>query len=372
VTRFRIGSPVCWLGSLFQEAKLIPKTEISGEHLIVRADAGTEIGTGHVMRCLALAQAWQEAGGYVTFLLANEVGLLEERLESEGMEVAHLSVQPGDPNDARQTRDLARETGSTWVVVDGYHFSAEFQKVLKCSGLRLLCIDDNGHAGHYFADIVLNQNIHAHEDFYGIRQPYTRLLLGSRYVLLRQEFLRRRGLKRKIPEIARRLLITLGGGDPDNVTLKVVQAIKQVKVDGLEVSVVVGGSNPHHGKLKSAVQDPGIAIRLKSNVKNMPDLMAGTDLAVSSGGTTVWELAFMGVPSIIGMIAPNQEFLVGGLKKTGMFLHAGWFSQMSVDVLAGVIESFIRNREMRKHMSCLGQQIIDSNGCNRVLDAMKN
>ncbi len=132
--------------------------------LLVRADANPVIGTGHIMRCLALAQAWQDQGGSVTFACAE--GLpesLHQRLSSESMSVRLLQVNPGSEADARAVIELARQVQTSVVVVDGYHFGADYQRWLKDAGLRLLFIDDNGHAEHYYADWVLNQNIHASE-----------------------------------------------------------------------------------------------------------------------------------------------------------------------------------------------------------------
>ncbi|NYT10684.1 MAG: UDP-2,4-diacetamido-2,4,6-trideoxy-beta-L-altropyranose hydrolase, partial [Methanosarcinales archaeon] len=234
--------------------------------LVIRADASTRIGTGHVMRCLALAQAWQDSGRRAVFAMGMGSPVLVDRLTFEGMEVFHLSAEPGSTEDAEQTADLAQSMGSDWVVVDGYHFGSDYQRIIKESGLRLLFIDDNGHVCHYYADIVLNQNLHANEDLYRNREPYTKLLLGTQYVLLRREFWPWRSWKRDIPEVARKLLVTLGGSDPDNVTLKVIQVLQQI--EQLETVVVIGGSNLHYEELSSALESNG-STDLKKDVKNM-------------------------------------------------------------------------------------------------------
>src|SRR5208337_4043288 len=216
-------------------------------NLVVRADATVRSGTGHVMRCLALAQAWHDAGGQVSFAMAEATPPIEERLRNESFEVTRLAVQVGSAVDAERTSQLAFQHGATWVVVDGYEFSAEYQANLKRRGLKVLFIDDNGHARHYSADLVLNQNAHAAEGFYPSRDSSTRLLLGPRFVMLRREFTSWRGWNREIPPVARRVLVTMGGSDPDNVTQKVVEAILSqgdFEVD-FEVTVVAGGSNPH-------------------------------------------------------------------------------------------------------------------------------
>src|SRR5262245_47860447 len=102
--------------------------------LLLRADAGCRMGTGHVMRCLALAQAWQDAGGRAVFALAGESLPLENRLESEGCPVERLTAEAGSESDARQTTSIARRLGAEWVVVDGYQFGSTFQRVLKDEG----------------------------------------------------------------------------------------------------------------------------------------------------------------------------------------------------------------------------------------------
>jgi spore coat polysaccharide biosynthesis predicted glycosyltransferase SpsG len=128
--------------------------------LVIRVDASTQMGTGHLMRCLALGQAWRDSGGHAIFAMAMEAPKLEMRLQAEGMEVIHLSARPGSDDDAIQTAHLARRRDASWIVADGYHFGANYQRTIKEAGLRLLFIDDDGQAEHS-ADIVLNQNLHA-------------------------------------------------------------------------------------------------------------------------------------------------------------------------------------------------------------------
>ncbi|PYJ64808.1 MAG: UDP-2,4-diacetamido-2,4,6-trideoxy-beta-L-altropyranose hydrolase, partial [Verrucomicrobia bacterium] len=114
---------------------------------------------------MALGQTWQDAGGHAVFVMCTDAPAIEDRFKSERMEIVHLSALLGSADDAMQTADLSRRMGASWVVVDGYHFGADYQRFVKDAGLCLLFIDDNGHADRYYADIVLNQNLHAHESF---------------------------------------------------------------------------------------------------------------------------------------------------------------------------------------------------------------
>jgi UDP-2,4-diacetamido-2,4,6-trideoxy-beta-L-altropyranose hydrolase len=335
--------------------------------LLIRTDASVQIGTGHLMRCLALSQAWQDAGGKVVFLMATKAPALEARLQSEGMKIVHLSVQPGSIDDAIQTSCYAHQVEADWIVVDGYHFGTNYQRIIKNQKCRLLLIDDLGNFEYYYADLILNQNIYAHEELYGNREPYTQLLLGTRYALLRREFLKWRGWRREIPEVARKVLVTMGGSDPDNVTLKVVQALQRVDVDGLEAIVVVGGSNPHYEELQSAVQDLRFPIRLESNVTNMPELMAWADVAISGGGSTSWELAFMGVPALVTILASNQYPIAESLNAIGCAVNLGWYEDVSPTETAQALTQLLRAPGTRAEMSKHGRQLVDGDGVDRAL-----
>ncbi len=160
------------------------------EKLIFRADALTGTGSGHVMRCLALGQAWEDAGGSVVFVTACQNDGLLQRLKQAGFDVYQLIKPYPDPGDWEYTKDILAAYPNVWLVLDGYHFDETYQKQIKETRHRLLVIDDMAHLKHYYADIILNQNLHAKGLPYS-REPYTRLLLGTKYVLLQREFLQR-------------------------------------------------------------------------------------------------------------------------------------------------------------------------------------
>jgi UDP-2,4-diacetamido-2,4,6-trideoxy-beta-L-altropyranose hydrolase len=339
------------------------------KRLIIRADGNTRIGTGHVMRCLALAQAWQERGGSVSFALAQHTPALLERLTAEECLVYTLHCEPGSSSDAAQTLALAQQIGATWIVIDGYHFSAAYQQAIKAAGVSLLVIDDYGHAEHYYADLVLNQNVSASESLYTSREPYTRLLLGTRYTLLRREFWAYRGWKREVPDVARKILVTMGGGDPDNVTLKVIHALNQVAQEPFEAVVVVGGSNPHIEALQEAVDDKP-HINLAQDVANMTEHMTWADLAIAAGGSTCWELALFGLPMLLIPIADNQLPIANKLGELGIALVVGWYADVSSDTLALAINRLIQEQETRLRMSHAGQALVDGEGGERVVEEM--
>jgi len=337
--------------------------------LLVRADAGAQIGTGHVMRCLALAQAWQDAGGPVMFAMAAEVPALSQRLAAEGMGVTHIEAIAGNVADAQHTLDRAQALGAVWVVVDGYHFDGDYQRRLQAAGLKVLCVDDNGGAEHYFADVILNQNLHADAAWYTACEPSTQLLLGPRYALLRREFMPWREWRREVPETARKVLVTLGGSDPENVTLQVVQGLQLLPARDFEAVVVVGAGNPHYSALGRAAQAARFPIRLERNAAHMPDLMTWAEVAVSAAGSTCWELARMGVPTVALVCADNQRRLAEGLEAAGVVLNLGWHAHVTPAHIAEAL-SELSGSASRAAMASKGQAVVDGLGPLRVVRHM--
>lgn len=338
---------------------------------VFRADASPAIGAGHVMRCLALAEAWMDCGGKAVFLCESISQGIEKRLLSETVSVNRITHTSGSISDAEHTARIASEMGAAWVITDGYQFDGQYQEKIKNAGLHLLFLDDNGHATRYSADIVLNQNSYADMSLYSEFEPHTSFLLGSRYALIRKEFLFQAPSERKTHKTAHNILITLGGSDPDNTTGMVLTAIQLLKTEGLKVIVVVGSLNPHLPHLRALVKNcPNIT--LLSDVEDMPALMAWADLAISAGGSTCWELAFMGLPTCIITIADNQRKVAKNLQDIGFAENLGWYSALTPQLIAGKLSGLISDWKKRAAMSMKGRALVDGNGARCVIHAMSD
>ena len=332
---------------------------------LILSDATYQGGSGHLMRALALAQGLKEAGGEAVFLSYCESEALLGRIKKEGFRI-YASERPTGIETAK---DILRKESPGWAVLDGYSFASDFQKEIKDMGLRLLVVDDFAHLEHYHADIILNQNYGA-ETFKYDAEPYTRILAGTKYVLLRKEFLKYRGHKRAIPDIAKKLLITLGGADPGNHTLKVMRAVNLIERP-LRVKVVVGASNPNFDSIKTKAGRGRHKIEILKGVEDMAPLMAWADVAVSAGGTTVWELAFMGVPSLLCIIADNQENSVNALSEGGVFASLGWLKDRTEKETASALEAVIKGKPLRQKMHEKANALVDGKGVYRVISEMK-
>jgi spore coat polysaccharide biosynthesis predicted glycosyltransferase SpsG len=322
------------------------------------------------MRSLALAQAWKEAGGSPHLLLTEESSALLTRVADEGFEAEVVHVRAGSIEDVCVTSELAGRLGARWIVLDGPQFDGSYQFTLRQKGPRLLVFDDDGRVGYYSADLVVNPNLHAKAAYYSDREPWTRVLLGTPYVPLRNEFLAHKGKATNVPDVAHRILVTLGGSDIRNHTLRVLRSLDRIQGTSLELTVVVGPSNLHADSIKAYAKRARHEVKVVQNAMRMSRYMAGSDLAVSSGGITVWELAFMGVPTIVGATSSVEEKLVEGLRARGLFRVLGRFTETSEKYLRNNVQALILNKEERKQMKKLGPKVVDGHGTKRILSAM--
>lgn len=339
-------------------------------NLLFRTDASVAIGTGHVMRCVALAQAWQDAGGRAVFAMAEATPALQARLAAESCDVLSVPCAAGTADDSVCTIALAKEQNAEWIVVDGYRFTADYQRALRDAGLKVLFLDDYGHAEHYSADIVLNQNLSARAELYASREPDTQLLLGPHYCLLRREFTAWRDWKREVSSLGRRVLVTMGGSDPENVTARVVEAVALVGIQDLEAIVVMGGSSPH-SEAPGLAAKSGKKISVRRDVTNIAELMAWADVAVSSAGTTCWELCLLALPALLVHVAENQTAVAGELARRQCAIHLGGPRDFTVEQLAGQLEKLLKSAETRQDISMRCRELVDGRGAWRVASLMR-
>jgi UDP-2,4-diacetamido-2,4,6-trideoxy-beta-L-altropyranose hydrolase len=337
-------------------------------NVLIRCDASVRTGTGHSMRCLALAQAWQDAGGHAIFAMAESTKAVAQRIVAEKMELVLVSQAPGSPGDSDNVITLARQCSAQWVVVDGYIFGADYFAGLHRAGLTLLIVDDDGRADRYLADVVLNQNPQATVKVYPHCAASTRLLLGPENVLLRREFAKWKQWERTIRAPVRKVLVTMGGTDPDNVTLRVIEAL--LATSEFEAQVIVGGSNPHLAQLREAMGISTQRLRLVHNAGDISEWMAWADVAVAAAGTTAWEMAFMGLPAFLIVLAKNQEPIAKAVVDAGAALSLGSATWATNEGIKKWLRSLTASHEVLQRMSTSGRALVDGRGAERVVTAM--
>jgi len=339
--------------------------------LLVRADASVAIGMGHAMRCLSLVQAYAErSAGGATFLMSRPPIRFSSRAAETGADVRSLAAAPGSDDDVQETLAVARAVGATWIVLDGYAFDGDFQAAIVGRGPRVLALDDHGHASRISADLLLNANPGADEALYHDRHPATRLLLGARFAMLRAEFRRWQALRHAVPPRARRIVVTLGGSDPDNVSTRVLNGLATVP-GPLEVLLIVGEANPHRATLDAAAAVCPHSVEVAADVRNMPERLAWGDIAVSAAGGTSWELARVGTPQIAIVLADNQRPGGEALARDGLAVCLGWHADLDAAAIGAAVAALADDAPRRAELSRRGSALIDGNGALRVLAAMQ-
>lgn len=290
--------------------------------LLIRADAAPRMGTGHVMRCLALAQAARREGLDVHMICRLGVDWLQERLAEEGIPLHCLSDMPPA---AETPDDLLRQlqaaslpvpgtvAASIWVVLDGYHFDTACQLAVMRAGYRLMVIDDYAHLPEYYCDVLLNQNIGA--ELLTYQGHIGRKLLGLNYVLLRQEFwdAQKKAEQRIIPVPPQNILVTLGGGNFIEYLEKIAADMCLPELAGRTIRVIQGGMDAD--RIRAAFVHCPAHLEILPCVDDMSALLLDTDLSITAGGSTCWELCCLGVPFLVLQTAENQMYVVSGLIK---------------------------------------------------------
>lgn len=335
--------------------------------LLLRADATSAIGTGHLMRCLALAAAWQARGGAVRLLTHCEAEGLTARAVGMGIDVQRLPGHHPHPADLPATLAALDALPGCAVVLDGYHFDLAYQRSARARAAASLVVDDAGGRDGYEADLLLNQNLGAEAIPYELPARCTSLL-GPRYALLRPEFLVP-GLRReRQPERVARVVVTMGGADPSNHTGAALEALAAAHAaqPGFTVTAVVGAANPNLATLRAQVAALPLPVELAVAPEDMPGLLAGADLAISAAGSTLWELAYLGVPTVAVVIADNQRAAASALAARGAVALA------EEERLEVPMKRLLAEHRERDSVAATGRMLVDGQGAARVVAALVN
>ena len=341
--------------------------------VLFRADATPAMGTGHVMRCLALAEVLLDQEIEVAFAAAALTPSLSGRLAAQRIDVH--AVDPARDDGAGQTLAIARTLGASAIVVDGYHFDAAWRLALRSLGVPILAFQDLDDGKPLHADLVLNAAATPGDARWLAAAPAARFLMGPRYVLLRRE-LRRAMAAPSVPIGDRAaLLVTFGGADPAGLTLPVATALAGTLGPRVALDVVIGGSVPDGAELARRVAALGPQVAVHLDPIEMAPLMGRAGLAVSAAGSTIGELAALGVPALIAVVAENQ--VVGAAASVA----AGWCEAVdarrppggeagAVAALAARAAALWSDRERRRLMADRTAGLIDAAGAERVADAL--
>lgn len=350
--------------------------------IVFRVDASSSIGSGHVMRCLTLAQVFKDNCSQVEFLCREHKGNLVNKINQKGFNVRVLKTQNNAQSDfdlshsswleVSQKQDaidcineLNKMKKIDWVVVDHYALDQNWEKMIQPICNKIFVIDDLADRKHA-CNVLLDQNFgRDKKDYKGLVPSYCKLLMGSKYALLRPEFLQWRpfSLNRRTEPILKSLLINFGGIDNDNLTEQVLRRLNKCNLPiDIKIIVVMGVNNSHLNSVINAANDLTFSTEIKIDVDNLAEIMANVDLAIGASGSTSLERCCLGLPSIQIPIAENQIFLAKKLHQFSDIL-----SIESVSEIEKILNSPFDNILISDFASA---EICDGEGVRRVFNRM--
>jgi UDP-2,4-diacetamido-2,4,6-trideoxy-beta-L-altropyranose hydrolase len=356
-------------------------------NVLIRADASVQIGSGHVMRSLTLADELRANGATVRFASRDFEGNLCAHIASKGYSVDILARPTSSHNlpddeysqwlgvpletDAAETIVALTQANTPidWLITDHYAIDARWHKLLRPQVGQIMVIDDIANRAHE-CDLLLDQNFYdnAESRYISHVSLECRLLLGPEYALLRPEFRETRELvgERLLRNgKLERIFVFFGGTDPSNETAKVVHALGIQDVRGIHADIVVGIANPHRHEIEQRCAAlPNCTFHCQ--VSNMAELMMKADIALGAGGSTTWERCSLGLPTLAIIIAENQAEMTETAARHGVQWNLGWHTNVTSDMIAEALRERAAHPEEVREYSHRGYALVDGLGAKRV------
>lgn len=350
-------------------------------HVVFRADAALNIGTGHVMRCLSLARALREMGATTHFICRAHPGNLAAHIAAEGFSVRELPLKAEDAvpapgygawlgaSEAQDAEDtiaaIAAGPSLDWVVADHYGVGADWEGHLRRVGAKLMVIDDLVDRRHD-CDLLLNQNLLGSSPYDPLLPSDAIALVGPQYALLHEGYGDARAQLKPRSGPVRRVLVFFGGADIGNMTGLALEAIADLAPADVHFDVVLGGANERVAELTAIAETIG-NVEVHVAVPNLARLMARADLALGAGGTTTWERLCLGLRALVVTTAENQVPIVSALAERGLIRLLGAEQDMSAARLA---EALAEELEQPLAGSADLMDVVDGVGARRVAAVM--
>ncbi|OYU31453.1 MAG: UDP-2,4-diacetamido-2,4,6-trideoxy-beta-L-altropyranose hydrolase [Comamonadaceae bacterium PBBC2] len=353
-----------------------------------RADASLQIGTGHVMRCLTLADALRERGSQSTFICRPHAGHLLDLIKQRGHQAIALPpadeafIAPADPfhakwlgtdwdSDAAQTSQALGEQVLDWLVVDHYALDRRWEQALRPHTRRIMAVDDLADRPHD-CDLLLDQNLGRRpQDYCGLLSCHTQTLIGPTYALLRPEFTQWReySLQRRNKPQLKNLLITMGGVDQTNATGLVMEALNHCELPiEVRITVVMGPTAPWLAQVQAQAATLPRPTQVLVGVNNMAQLMAESDLCIGAAGGSAWERCALGLPTLVLILAANQHSGAMALQTH----RAALFAADTQQLITQMNELFTPEKQssVLRKMSQTAAQLTHGDGASQVVDLL--
>ncbi len=338
---------------------------------VFRVDSSTIMGSGHLMRCLTLANELKNQDHKVVFicgeLQGNLVGLIkhnvlvlpkDDNFKANDMYLSWLGSTQEE--DAKQTVKVIPKK-IDYLIVDSYSLDSEWHQKLRPHVRRIMVIDDLANR-KFDCDILLDQNLNSKVESYRNKVPHScKIFLGNDYALLRPEFSLTRGKaleKRKNTKEIRSILVSMGGSDINNISYDILQDLDC----NYNTTVVLGKNSPHNVMIEDYAKGKNIEVVI--NARNMSKLMLKADLAIGAGGSTSWERCCLGLPTLLFVTAENQRAIAKNLDQLGAVIL--------VKNLKDDLQAITNNVDLWHAISKSASTICDGIGVKRVVKFLED
>jgi UDP-2,4-diacetamido-2,4,6-trideoxy-beta-L-altropyranose hydrolase len=357
-------------------------------NILFRVDVSNLIGSGHLMRCLTLANEARLRGWQSSFAMRDPSSNIIDKVKSSGHEI-HLLVDTdkdtifqvndlthsdwlvvSQVTDSIETSNLIEKINPDWVVVDHYAIDVVWHQIIRKTGRKLLVIDDLADRV-LDCDILVNQNVgFSAKDYDGKITTQTEIFLGPTYAVLRPEFQdwREFSLRRRKTPILNRVLITMGGADAQNHTLKVFQELeKSINSVKVEFFVVLGALYPFLDEFNEFMETSTNKITKLTNIENMAEIMANSDICIGAAGSSSWERCCLGVPTLMLTIADNQKRIASSLNARRVAVSADKKN------LASKFDTLFETGGSNEliHLTKNSSELCDGFGASRILESLE-
>lgn len=351
-------------------------------NIVFRTDASSIIGTGHIMRCLCLADELHKRGANIVFICRPEKGNLIEFIEQRGYQAIAIDQhssgeeKAGDfdwQEDARQSIQFLEQNSlqPDWLIVDHYRLDYKWEKAIQAFSSRIMVIDDLANR-HHDADLLLDQNFYQdmQDRYKGLIPSGANSLLGPSYALLRPEFLEERQRLKKRDGKVKRILLCFGGSDSSTEILKVLKALKLMSLpENIRLDVIAGINSSQKDEIarQLAVFPQG---HFYSWVNNMAELMANADLYIGAAGTSCWERSCLGLPSIVIALAENQIKACMDMDKEGLHMYLGPALAVDQEQIKSAINRCLAEPALLEDYAKASLELVDGLGAQRCADIL--
>lgn len=332
--------------------------------ILVRADGDSRLGIGHITRCMYFIKSIKE--NFEIIFIFKKNSQIKEFLISHNHKIQELK-----PNlSLHEEINILLNFSSDLLILDirgkndNYYstYSENFKKVLR--------FDDSDKSINIYSNYYLNYNLYAEDIDFNMQNKNCELFLGPKYYILNPIYYKFKNYETKFNKKAKNILITMGGGDPKNLTKKITESL--VKLKEIHLNVILGSLYERSDEIEELKKDYPNKISIFNNIKNMPDMMVKNDLIIGTGGNTSFEAAYMGIPGILINQITLQVLNAAKYEEKRIFRNSGLGEDLSEETIRKITMELMESEQIRREFSENGKNLLKSQKIKTVIEKFIN